>query len=269
MKQFLLLSLVFMGFSASLLHAQNFEMQMRPDSVSGLDFQFRKFLFEEEGGDFFSGNFDLRYRHVLNNKINIIASLAYSRFGTDDPFSFDASSISNTYLGVQIKNSHKANNMSSIDVGIYLPTSDEDGSIGTLANIYEISRYVDDATTIGASYKSYYSYSDGFSFGYELGPDFIFASNDFMDDIEIVMRYGLNLAYSFSDVFIQSEILGIGILTEDDSFGDNTVHSYSIGLGFHAGQFIPRIYYKNFIDEDIGEGLDGILGIGVQYNFNE
>lgn len=245
------------------LQAQNFEMQMRPDSVSAFDFQYRKLLIPEADQEFYSGNYDLRYKHVFGERLNGVANLSFSTFN-DAFFIQDLTGFSNLYLGLQFKGSHKENNINAIEAGVFLPTASEDGFFGITANYYELPKYVDQAVTFHASYKSYYNYADGFNFGYEIGPDLLISTDDdFEDEIELLMRYAVNLSYHFSDFFVMSELWGIAIITEEDgNFGDRTIHNYTIGAGYKFGKLIPRIYYKNFFDED-APNIDGVIGVGL------
>lgn len=245
------------------LQAQNFEMQMRPDSVSALDFQYRKLLLPNAELEFYTGNYDLRYRHAFGKRLNGIANMSYSTYN-DAFFGQDLSGFSNLYLGLQFKGSHKENNINAIEAGVYVPTASENSIVGVTANYYELPKFIDQAVTFHASYKSYYNYSNGFNFGYEIGPDLLISTDDeFEDEVELLMRYAVNLSYHFSDFFVMSELWGLAIITEEDgSFGDRTIHNFTIGAGYKLGKFVPRVYYKDFIDND-APSIDGVIGVGV------
>lgn len=267
MKNSILVFFVLLLFFVSQSHAQNFEMQMRPDSVSGLDFNFRKILASDSDLSFFSGNYDLKYRHVIGRKLNLIGGVVYSDFTAGGGGSIGG--LGNAYLGAQFKGSYKENNQNAIELGVFLPISEEEGFIGALANYYDLPKYVHDSYSIRLNYQSFYDYSNGFSLGYELGPDLLLSTDEFSeDDMELTLRYGLNLSYNISGFRIMSELLGVAALTESGDFGERTIHSYAIGINYEIGHVAPRLFYKDYFDEDPGDAIDGILGIGLFIKLN-
>lgn len=63
-------------------------------------------------------------------------------------------------------------------------------------------------------------------------------------------------------LFLMSELLGYAIFTEPESFDENSLHSYSGGLGYRFGRFVPRCYYKHYFDDEF-DGYEGIIGLAL------
>jgi len=255
-----------LGFTTGLLaQTPTFDMQTLPDSVSSLDFGFRKLLFDENQVDqsALSGTYLLRYKHVFGDKFNGIASMNYNDFAVDG---FESNGIGNIYLGAQYKLTSNNDRASSLDFGLYLPTANEEAVIGAYSNITDFNAYFDIDFGLSASYRAFSNTANGLRYSYEVGINYFKSDQSFgADDSELYANYGLSLGYNFSEWYVNLEALGILILTEDDGFGDNSVHSLAGGFGYTGGRVIPSVFYKLYIDDDISELVNGVIGLNLMY----
>ena len=105
-----------------------------------------------------------------------------------------------------------------------------------------------------------------FRVGLHLGLD-LSAIEDSVDDIELFARYGLSLMYDLGDIYLMTEFLNLSIITEDDSFGDNSLHSLAFGLGYQGEVVSPFLSFKAYLDDDLGDFVDGIITIGINSRF--
>ena len=265
MKQltFLILFLFAFGFASAQL--PTFNMMMAPDSTSTLEFGFRKPNFTTaEDFSFLSGNYTLRYQHVINDRFNALASLNYVSISAEGE---SLSSLGNIYLGAQYKFIPTATRSSSIDFGLFLPTADFEALFGVYTDVYNLASYFDIDLGINASYRSFTKMESGFRYSYELGLDYFIGGDEFDGDgSELFARYGLSAGYDFGDVFFNAEFLGVYIITEEDNFNDNSVHSISGGFGYDGGKFIPSVFYKRLLDDDLSDFVDYTIGIMLSYN---
>ena len=268
MKSLIKLSALVLLVNLSILDitAQTMEMSHVPDSITSLQLDYSRLLVPDSDQSLLSGNYLLKFKHAHGKKLNFLAEINFSNLKEGE---FDSESgIGNIYLGSQIKLNSKANRLSSINVGVFLPTADDEVSFGVFNNFWDVPRYLPDVLALRASYASFSFLESGLRISYELGLDLSIPTNDNnFDESELFGRYGISLLYNISEnFFVNSEILGYAILSEDDGFDDNSYHTYALGLGYDWGGFRLAISYKNFFDEFPSDEIDGILGIQLVKN---
>lgn len=237
--------------------AQTIEMGPVPDSVSTLGLDYFKLMIADNEFSAFSGIYNLAYKHVVNQKINLIGELNYGHFKEDGR---DAeNNFGNVFLGAQIKTNSKENVMASGNVGVYLPTGGEEGYLGSLLNIYDLAKYPESAFGLSLGYTSFHYLANGLRLGYEFESVFV-APKD--EENELLGKYGVSIQYELSPGFYaQSELLGVAVITEDGDFDERTFHTYSLGLGYYGNQFGVAVSYKNFFDDLFSDDFNGIFGV--------
>jgi hypothetical protein len=175
--------------------------------------------------------------------------------------------ISNIYLGIQYKSSKSDHINSVLNVGIYLPTASGDVGIGFLFNMFDLSKFLDESTTINLGYSIFKNYDSGFRLGFEFGSDLIIPLGSNNGDTELFGKYGLSLMYqTTSGVYFQSELLGIANITNGgDSFSESTFHTYALGVGYNGDKVGAGLYYRNYFDELFSDSFKGILGLEINF----
>lgn len=262
MKNLLLLSLTFLFtfFAIRPSFAQTIEMSMVPDSTSSFELDYTRLLIPDSDQSLISGNFNFQYKHVLDEKFNLIGEFAFSTFKISG---FDADSgLSNIFLGIQYKTSKKDHVNSALNVGIYLPSASEEAQNGGITNLFDFPKYQYKTTDIHLGYNYFYNYSNGLRLGFELGSDVSIPIGENSGDTELFGKYGVSLLYTAtSGLYLQSELLGISLISEDGGFDENSFHTYSFGLGYNGKKVGAGLYYRNYFDDFLSNGFDGILGI--------
>jgi len=233
---------------------------MVPDSISSLELDFTRLLISDFDQSLLSGNFNLQYKHVLDDKFNLIGELAFTNFNESG---IDADrGLSNLFLGIQYKTSKKDHVKSALNVGVYIPTASEEAQNGGITNLFDFPKYQYKATDIYVGYSYYYHYSDGLRLGFDIGSDVSIPIGDNNGDTELFGRYGFSILYqTTSGLYLQSELLGITIITEDNGFDENSFHTYSFGLGYNGNKAGAGIYYRNYFDELFDDDFNGIFGL--------
>jgi hypothetical protein len=241
---------------------QTHEMQLLPDDSTLVEIRFLKPLFEDGSGvSTMSAVYD-------NERLNFVGNINYNVLSIDGLGSFNG--LGNIFLGVQFKKFTDFNTSKGMTWGVYLPTSSDDSfNLGPSANYYDLSKYFDDAISFYGNISSVKKLNSGLRIGYEFGPDIIFFTKDNGgDSFEALAHYGFSLGFNFSDFLVLAEILGNVIITESGDFDAITNHSYSFGFGYNGGRVSPRIFYKDYFDNELA-GTKGILGIAVGININK
>ena len=242
--------------------AQTIDLRMIPDDSSNITFSYDRFLIPDLDLDLLSGNYDILFKHAINSKINVLGEINFGYIKGDER---DAESgIGNLFLGIQYKTSKKVNTNSAVNIGIYLPTADEKAQNVAIVDFFNLSKFLHKITTIHIGYNSYKNLPDGLRFGFELGTDLGIPSGNEFADTELYGKYGVSLLYqTVPGIYLQSELLGFAIITEEGDFDENSFHKYLLGIGYKGNKFGIGIHYKNYFDDLFQDGLDGILGINA------
>ena len=259
----LLMCICFNLSSVSFSFAQNIEMGLVPDSTSTFQLDYTKLLISDSDQSLISGNYLVRYKHVMNSKINFLGEANFNHFKQDSGDA--ANGIGNIYLGMQLKLNTKASVASSINAGVFLPTASQDAANGIFNNFYDVARYLDDTFGIQAGYTHYQYFEGGLRIGFELASLITIPTTDNLNDTELLGKYGASIQYSTdSGFYILSELLGILAITEDGSFDENSFHTYALGLGYEWDKLSVGVSYKNYFDDLFSDSFNGIFGVQLR-----
>ena len=267
MKNQPLFSLLVLFFFLSIRPAssQTIEFSMVPDSVSSLEFDHTRLLFSDTDQSIISGLFNLQYKHVLNDKFNLIGETSFMHF--KESGSDAENGISNVYLGIQYKTSKSAHINSALNAGIHLPTSKRDAQIGQFFNFFDLGKFAHKTTAINIGYNTFINYDSGFRLGFEFGSEILIPVGSNNGDTDILGKYGVSLMYqTTSGLYFQTELLGVANITnEGGDFDDSTFHTYAIGAGYNGDKVGAGLYYRNYFDEFFGDDFNGILGLEINF----
>ena len=243
-------------------YSQTIEFSMVPDSISSIEIDHTRILISDLDQSIISGNFNLQYKQVLNDKFNLIGEASFLHLKTKNLAGDNG--ISNIYLGFQYKTSKNDHINSALNVGIHLPTASEEIQFGSLFNLFDLPKFVYKSTDIYVGYNTFINYSNGFRLGFEFGSDLLIPIEENNGDTELFGKYGISLMYqTTSGVYFQSELLGVANITnEGEGFDDSTLHTYAIGAGYNGGKVGAGLYYRNYFDDILfGDDFKGILGL--------
>lgn len=135
--------------------------------------------------------------------------------------------------------------------------------LGWYSNYYEIQKYIPDMLTVYGNYAYYRNQSNGAIFGVEIGPNLFIPTKD-EGDVELFAHYGIFGGFKLTSVTLSAELEGLAIISEDiDDFEDRFTHSLVFGGQWTGSNIKPGIYYQIYLDKDIRDDVDGVLGIKV------
>lgn len=264
-----LLSAVCMGLlvilSSRPLSGQTFLLQTPPEEKTQVGLRFMRPNFAGDAGlSTFAGTYDLYVNAPVSAKLHLVGSLPFSNFDSDRGSS--ESAIGDIYLGVQARQGP-----SNVSFGAFLPTASEDKFsaflIGLLGNFYELQRSLPNTLTLYGNYAYRYHHAEGAIFGLELGPQVFIPTESDGGDVEVFAHYGLAGGFHFSHAALFAELLGVAVLSEDvGDFGDRFTHLIAFGAQLTNYPVRPGIFYQIYLDEDINDELDGVLGIKVEFS---
>lgn len=252
--------------SYSVLKAQTFEFNPEPDSINLVEFQFKRGLFEDGPSESLSSGLStLKFKQSLSTKFNLQAALSYFNFS----FDFGSESgLMNSYVGGQYLLNNTADGNSSIDMGLYLPTGSDELQLALYYDGLNLGYYVPLDIGFDIHYRANRQLNKNVRLDYQLGFD-VFKFDDFItDEIESLFKYGIAILYKAdSRFFVRSEFLGSYIVTEEGSFGEANLSTLSLGLGYDAEHIAPYIYFKAYLDDELRQVIDGLVGFGVRYKY--
>ena len=263
-QKLIYLIFVFSIFISRLVSGQTIEMSMVPDSVSTFKLDYSQLLENDDLG-IFSGNYSLEINKAINKKIGVLAEIPILSFNYKT--STNKLSVGNLFLGIQLKTSNIDKIKSAFNVGIYLPTTIDLSlysvwyEYGLRTNIFEFPKYLEKTTTIHVGGNSFYFLSNRLRIGFELGSNLMISNSGNNAERDLLAKYGLSLMYpKDKGISVQLELLGVAILTQEGNFGEKTIHTYALGLGYNWDRVGIGVYYRNYFDNINIDGFKGIFG---------
>ncbi len=259
-----LISWVLMSLWFSAVSAQTFLFQSLPQDNAQVGLRYLRPFFEgDDDLTVLSGVYDLSVSIPVGSKFHLVGSLPFSTF--DSGNGSGESDIGDIYVGLQIQRKPSDERSSVTSLGVFLPTAPSDGSeatfLGLFTNFYELQKYLPDVLTLYGNYAFRSSKPGGAIFGFEIGPNFLIPTED-GGDSELFLHYGLTAGFQMTQLAIIGEFAGIAVITEDvDDFGDRLTHVLAFGAQWTGNRLRPGIFYKLYLDEDLSDSVDGVLGI--------
>lgn len=260
---------VLMCFLVSTVISQTFLFQTLPEEKTQVGLRYLRPNFD---GDFdmtlLSGIYDLSVNIPVSPTINIVGSVPFSTYAVEGEDSENG--IGNIYIGLQSRLKSSAQTRSNFAAGLFIPTTDKEkvglNLLNAFSHAYEVQKYAPEVLTIYANYSLQSTQSSGFIYGLEVGPNVYVPTEGEDSETELFMHYGLKGGFAVSDVAFCAELAGIAIVTEDiEDFGDRFMHTLSFGAQWMGNVVHPGIFYSIYLEDDLNDYLDGVLGIKIDF----
>ncbi len=272
LKTFMVYMILFV--SVSMLSAQTLDLQNIPNDKMQFGISYDKAFYSNEYSDYnmsaLSGVYQINANIPISSKFNIIGDIPYVITNYEINFvgfsqSFSENGIGNIFIGLQT-NSKLVNNKKSIfTLGLYLPTCSKNGALwGLLADDYYFPKYYPNLFSMYFNYAYHKINTQGFNYGFELGPDLSIPTKSNYNKTELYIHYGVIGGYQINKLLFNLEFLGYGIITEHvNNFGDRFINMVNIGAQWKGTTITPKIFYKIYLRNDIRHTVDGVLGLGA------
>lgn len=148
-------------------------------------------------------------------------------------------------------------------VGVYMPTAGEDSGFGFFDNYYDIFSYTDESFVVRGTYIDIRRLS-AFTISVEIGPDLFIPTND-GGDTELFAHYGIGLSSSpVENLAIRTELVGLGIISEDVGSGNRFQHQATLGGRYQFGRIVPGLFYTLNLN-DLNEIYDSSIGVEIGF----
>lgn len=261
------------GLASSIhsVQAQSLKFQSMPRDVPQYAIRFLRPNFDgDDDLSLLSGCYDLTFNIPATSSLNVTGSIPYCAFSG---YGESETGFGNLYIGIQTRDQMERNEGRSLEAGLYLPTSANDNYalqfMGTYTNFYEMHKYLPNTLTVAGNFAFVDRGSEGTFFGFELGPNIWIPTEGHNRDTEILLHYGVRAGIGVDAVTLQAEWTGAAILSEDaDSFDERTVHALAVGLSVHTAGIVPSVFYETYLDDDLGDFMDNVLGFKLEKALN-
>lgn len=256
----LLMNLLFSAVSA-----QTFLFQDFPLSGPQLGMRYLRPFYE--GGEelsFISGVYDFSFNVPISSKVNWVGSIPFSHFAFK--YGFDESDVQNIYCGLQIRHRYMRGQNSSFSLGVFLPTASNDkymaSSAALFANVYQLPKYRPNMWTLYGNF-TYRSFKrEGPIWGFEAGPDYLIPKKNSGEKSELYMHYGLTAGFRATQLAVLAEFASTGLVSGNAGhFGERFNHAVTLGAQWIGSGVRPGVFYKLYLDKDLSDFIDGVLGI--------
>ena len=251
-----------------LVSAQSFILENPPIDKTRFRLRYLR-PFYKGGSDlsFLSGVYDLSVSIPVGSKMNIVGSIPFVTMGNEGIET--ESGIGNIYIGLQHRLKSTAEKGMTLSFGAFLSTTSEDKYsvplLGMSTNYFELQKYFSNLLAIYGNVAYHRHQSNGLMYGLEIGPYLMIPTKGEGSEMELFLHYGLSCGYRIKDFVLKAEFAGVGIVTEDiDNLGDRFVHSLTFGVLWGRGSIKPGIFYKLYLNKELSESINGVLGIKVE-----
>lgn len=268
MKMFRMKS-VFAGIFIVLLpfivFGQTFFLENIPSSRTKLGFRYLRPEFKEADLSGLSGVYEFSLGIPVGSRLNLVGSLPLSIVNITG--AENEGSIGNIYVGLQSRLKSSRQNVFSLSLGVFLPTMSEEnvdaGFVGIFSNYYEFQKFIPNTWTVYGNLAYHRIKPYGFIYSFEVGPNIMIPTeNDYGEETEVYIHYGISLGYRLDYIDIKAEWTGIGIVTAKvDSFDDRFVHALTFGIFWNRSFLRPGVFYKIYLKEELRETVSGVLGL--------
>lgn len=259
---------ILVGLLCHSVSAQTFLLQSLPEDNPQFGLRYLRPNFEWDV-DFstFSGIYDLSFSVPVSSNLNLVGSLPFTTVDSEGEKS--ESGIGNIYIGFQTRRLLTPEKTSSVSFGLFLPTASEDKFgvyfFNILTNLHQQEKYLPDMLTFYGNYAHHSVLPSGVKLGVEFGPQLYVPTDDEGNENELFIHYGFTGGAQVTNLAIFAELVGLCIITEEvDDFGDRFTHSLAFGAQWTGGIVEPGIFYQIYLDEDMEEVVDGVLGIKIE-----
>lgn len=244
--------------------AQSFVMHPSPESNSRVSLRFLRRSTDGLERTFLSGTYELLFDIVSKGNLNFQAAIPFSVVKYEGHNA--RTGLGNIYAGVARRLSQGGDVTSAILYGVYIPTLDSHSSVYT-THYQEPPTYLNQTISLAVSYRYHRFMAGGFIYGLDIGPDLALPKNG---DPEVIIHYGLSGGFRLNALALLAEFYGIMWLDEcrRDLGNEFWNHSISLGAGLKSGSFRPAIFYQMRLDEELGDGSNGVLGIQCEFIAN-
>ncbi|MCU0611452.1 MAG: hypothetical protein MUE60_06645 [Candidatus Eisenbacteria bacterium] len=186
-----------------------------------------------------------------------------------DPSDLESTrALGNLSLQFQKRTAGVGRRQSSFSIGITIPTADEENFwtliYGWVTDYPWLHKYAAEVMTLSCGVQGQWPAFRTGSVRLDVGPHVMVPTGE-GGDTEITLRYGLGLAAGSPVIQVLAEFVGyVWLTTESGPFEDRSTHCAAIGVVLPAGAIRPSLFYEKYLNGDLSEDVDGILGIKLQ-----
>ena len=261
---------------SNMISAQTLDLQIIPGNKMQYGFSFMKpFISDDASRTILSGNYNLSLDIPISSKLNIISKIPFinTNYEYDNIFgkySYSKNGLGNIFIGLQTNPLIMNDEKSVFTFGIYLPSaSDKPPYDGALTDYYYFSSYIPNYFSFYFNYAFHKINAEGFSYGFELGPNLLIPTKKNNSQTELFAHYGLLAGYQINKLQLNLEFVGVAIISEEiENFGDRFVNMVNIGAQWRESVVTPEVFYKIYLRSEIRHNINGILGIGVKISLD-
>lgn len=215
-------------------------------------------------------------RYALSPRLNVVGELPFA-YGDLNGVEMDGhrATLGNPYLGIEVLTSGPL----SFEAGIRAPLADEE-SFGTVIGLLtefptRSEAFLIDYVPVTASAIYDVRLDDRVTFRVRGGPSLWLNTGDPVDpeteepislDTELLATYGGQLWYQAPRWSVGGGLMGRGLLTEDGSFNERTVHQLGLTGNVVLGKVVPGLQFRVPLDD--GDGVDFVTGLNIAVRMN-
>ena len=205
----------------------------------------------------------------ISRRLKVVLEVPFARLAIEEPFlSFTSNEVGNPYLGVTLGSPGRG---SSIELGVRPPVVDEgdDDDLGAVAyalitDLDRLEAWIPDALSLSALGNFGWRATSGLFGRVRAGGAAIVPTED--GDTEVFLNYGAHGGFETGPVVVAAAFTGRWVVTEDEGFDENSVHSLTFSLGLARGSLRPALHFRVPMDQptDFIE-VKHVLGISLEF----
>lgn len=244
--------------------AQSFQNEHEAATEVGIEWM-KPFFGQDNNFTFLTSVAHFNARIAFTPRFALVGTIPLAHLGVQtDDLDLSETNPGNGYVGLQL---YAPTQRWRATVGARLPLASEDASalgIGFLTDYENLGAYIPQTLTLSAEGAAFANPAPSLRLEAMLRPAILLFTGDSDADSELFVRYAARGWYHFDPVRVGVGFSGITLLSEDelDTSEQSVLHA-TLYLAADIENIRPGVFVRLPIDEEIGDVVDVIVGIGI------
>jgi len=216
---------------------------------------------------FFSTTINVSAAIPVSDGLLVDAELPFARAAISREAGGSSRTFGNPYVGLRTRSPESR---AGLRAGIRLPFLHESGDddsasgVGAFSDFQRVERYLDERMSFVAAVTYRRTSDDADRLGLEAGTVIVTGTGGGSDETDVWLTYGAGMDFPTGSFRIGLGMEGRVLTTESGlNLGERSFHHLNVEGGWAEGRIRPRVRIRVPVDDELGEIVSYIIGVGV------